>query len=141
MRATLNAITLAPILFLLCVAVGVTIMSRARRDLTVEQKAALFDAAPKRQSWVLVAMAVVMAAFTLPPLHTHSTHRWSFVAFTIVVFVLVLVPTVAHLRRVSQSGAPPAYVRAMRISMWVLWVASFLFFATLTFSMWRLLPQ
>jgi len=63
MRATLNAITLAPILFLLCAAVGVTIMNRARRDLTVEQKAAIFDAAPKRQSWLLAAMALVMAAF------------------------------------------------------------------------------
>jgi hypothetical protein len=50
MHATLTAITLAPVLFLLCAAAGVAIMNRARRELTVEQKAAVFDAAPKRQS-------------------------------------------------------------------------------------------
>jgi len=43
----INAITLAPVLFLLCVAVSLMFMNRARRDLTVEQKAAIFDAAPK----------------------------------------------------------------------------------------------
>ena len=137
----MTALTFAPVLFIICVAVGVAIMNRAGRGLTVEQKAALFDAAPKRQAWVLVAMAVLMAAFTLPPLHTHATRRWSFVAFAIIVYVLGLVPTVAHFRRVSQSGAPPAYIRAMRVSMWVLWVSAFLFFATLSVSMWRLFPQ
>jgi cell division protein FtsW (lipid II flippase) len=137
----MTVITLAPVLLLLCVAVGVAVLNRARRDLTVEQKAALFDAAPKRQSWVLVAMAVVLAAFELPPLHTHSNRRWSLVAFSVVVFVIVLVPTVAHFRRVSQSGVPIAYVRAMRISMWILWVAAFLYFTTLTFYMWRLFPR
>ena len=140
MRTTLNAITLAPILFLLCVAVGVTIMSRARRDLTVEQKAAIFDAAPKRQSRLLAAMALVMAAFTLPTLYGRAS-RWSFIAFAIIVLPLVIAPTVVYLRRLSQSGAPAAYVRAVRRSMWILWVASVLLFATLTFGMWRLLPR
>src|SRR5947208_11363066 len=113
MRATLTMMTLAPILFLLCAAAGVMVMNRARRDLTVEQKAAIFDAAPKRQSWLLVAMALVMAAFTLPTLHTHSTSRWSSVMFSAVVYVLVLVATIAHMRRLSHSGAPPGYLRAM----------------------------
>ena len=140
MHATLNAITLAPILFLLCAAVGVIIMNRARRDLTVEQKAAIFDAAPKRQSWLLAAMALVMAAFTLPTLHGR-TSRWSFLAFGLVVLPLVIVPTVFYLRRLSQSAVPEAYVRAVRRSMWILWVASVLLFATLTFGMWRLLPR
>jgi hypothetical protein len=65
----MTLMTIAPILFLLCVAAGVAVMSRAQRGLTVEEKAAVFDAAPKRQAWLLVAMAVVMAAFTLPTLH------------------------------------------------------------------------
>ena len=132
--------TLAPILFLLCAAAGVMVMNRARRDLTVEQKAAIFDAAPKRQSWLLVAMALVMAAFTLPTLHGHST-RWSFVAFGVIVLPLVIAPSLVYLRRLSHSGAPPAYVRAVRLSMWILWTASVLLFATLTFGMWRLSPR
>jgi len=131
---------LAPILFLLCAAAGVMVMNRARRDLTVEQKAAIFDAAPKRQSWLLVAMALVMAAFTLPTLHGYST-RWSFVAFGVIVLPLVIAPSLVYLRRLSHSGAPPAYVRAVRLSMWILWTASVLLFATLTFGMWRLSPR
>ena len=115
-------------------------MNRARRDLTVEQKAAIFDATPKRQSLLLVAMALVMAAFTVPTLIGRPSH-WSFVAFGVVVLALVITPTVFHLRRLAQSGAPPTYVRAVRASMWILWVASVLLFATLTFGMWTLLPR
>jgi quinol-cytochrome oxidoreductase complex cytochrome b subunit len=137
----ITVVTLAPVLFLLCVAVGVAVMNRARRDLTVEQKAVIFDAAPKRQAWLVVAMALVMAAFTLPTLHRHSTSRWSFVAFSTVVFALVVAHTAAYMRRLSQSGVSPGYLRAMRVSMWILWIAAFLLFATLTFSMWRLLPR
>ncbi len=136
----ITAITLAPVLFLLCVAVSLMFMNRARRDLTVEQKAAIFDSAPKRQSWLLVVMALLMAAFTLPTIYGRPS-RWSFVAFTVVLFPLVVAPTVAHLHRLSHSGAPPAYVRAVRRGMWVLWIAAFLMFATLTFGMWRLLPR
>jgi cell division protein FtsW (lipid II flippase) len=97
----ITVITVAPILFLICVAVGVAVMNRARRDLTVQQKAVIFDAAPKRQSWLLVAMALVMAAYTLPTLHTHSMSRWSLVTFSAVVYVLVLVPTAVYMRRLS----------------------------------------
>jgi hypothetical protein len=140
----ITAITLAPILFLLCVAVSLMFMNRARRDLTMEQKAAIFDAAPKRYSWLLVVMALVMTAFTSPTLHGHPSRwwfRWSFVAFVVVLFPLVVAPSVAHLRRLSHSEAPRAYVRAVRRGMWVLWIAAFLMFATLTFGMWRLLPR
>ena len=140
MRATLTAITLAPVLFLLCAAAGVMVMTRAQRNLTVEQKAAIFDAAPKRQSWLLVAMALVMAAFALLTLHGRSTH-WPFVVFGIVVLALVSTPTVFYLRRLVHSGAPPSYVRAVRLSMWILWVGSVLLFATLTFGTWTLLPR
>ncbi len=136
----ITAITLAPVLFLLCVAASLMFMNRARRDLTVEQKAAIFDAAPKRYSWLLVVMALVMAAFTLPTLYGHPSH-WSFVAFVVVLFPLVVAPSVAYLRRLSHSGAPPAYVRAVRRGMWVVWIAAFLTFSTLTFGMWRLLPR
>jgi hypothetical protein len=136
----ITAITLAPILFLLCVAVSLMFMNRARRDLTVEQKAAIFDAGPKSYSWHLVVMALLMAAFTLPTLHGRPS-RWWFVAFVVVLFPLVVVPSVAHLRRLSNSEAPPAYVRAVRRGMWVLWIAAFLMFATLTFGVWRLLPR
>jgi hypothetical protein len=132
--------TVAPVLFLLCVAAALVFMNRARRDLTMEQKAAIFDAAPKRQSWFLVAMALLMAAFTLPTLYGRSS-RWLSVAFPIVLFPLVVAPGVAHLRRLSRSAAPPAYVRAVRRGMWVLWIGGFLLFATLTFGMWRLMPR
>ena len=131
---------LAPILFLLCAAAGVMVMNRARRDLTLEQKAAIFDAAPKQQAWLLAAMALVMAAFTVPTFHRRSSH-WSLVVFGVVVLALVITPTVFYLRRLSHSGAPPAYVRAVRLSMWILWAASVLLFATLTFGMWRLSPR
>jgi cell division protein FtsW (lipid II flippase) len=140
MHATLNAVTLAPILFLLCAAVGVIIMNRARRDLTVEEKAAIFDAAPKRQAWLLAAMALVMAAFTLPSFHGRSTH-WSFIVFGVVVLALVITPTVYYLRRLADSAVPSSYFRAVRLSMWILWVGSVLLFATLTFGTWRLLPR
>jgi cell division protein FtsW (lipid II flippase) len=136
----LTAITLAPVLFLLCAAAGLMFINRARRDLTMEQKAAIFDAAPKRQSWVLVLMALVMAAFTLAPLHGWRS-RWSLVAFPIVLFPLVVAPGVAYVRRLSGSGAPPAYVRAVRRGMCVLWLAALLMFAVLTVGMWRLLPR
>jgi hypothetical protein len=136
MHATLTAITLAPVLFLLCVAVSLAFMNRARRDLTVEQKAAIFDAAPKRYSWVLVVMALLMAAFTLPTIHGHPS-RWLYVVFVVVLFPLVIAPGVAFVRRLSRSAAPPAYVRTMQRAMWVLWVAAFLMFATLIFGMWR----
>jgi cell division protein FtsW (lipid II flippase) len=140
MRTTLTIVTLAPVLFLLCAAVGVMVMNSARRDLTLEQKAAIFDAAPKRQAWLLAAMALVMAAFIFPTFHGPSTH-WSFVVFGVVILALVITPTVFHLRRLAHSGAPPSYVRAVRLSMWILWVGSVLLLATLTFGTWRLLPR
>jgi hypothetical protein len=136
----LTLMTLAPVLFLLCAAAGLVSMNRTRRDLTVEQKAAIFDAAPKRHAWVLVAMALLMAAFTLPTLHGRPS-RWLSVAFPVVLFPLVVVPSVAHLRRLSDSGAPSEYVRAVRRGMWILWVGGFILFAILTVGMWRLLPR
>ena len=136
----LTLMTVAPVLFLLCTAAGLVFMNRARRDLTMEQKAAIFDTAPKRQSWFLVAIALLMAVFTLPTLYGRPS-RWLSIAFPIVLFPLLVAPGVAHLRRLSHSAAPPAYVRAVRRSMWVLWIAGFLLFATLTFGMWRLMPR
>jgi hypothetical protein len=136
----LTLMTLAPVLFLLCAAAGLISMNRARRDLTVEQKAAIFDAAPKRQSWFLVAIALLMAAFTLPTLHGRPS-RWLSVAFPVVLFPLVIAPGVAHLRRLSRSGAPSDYIRAVRRGMWILWIGGFLLFAILTFGMWRLMPR
>ncbi len=132
--------TLAPILFLLCAAAGVAVTNRAQRDLTPEQKAAILDAAPKRQSWHLVAVALLMAAFTVPTLYGRST-RWSSVVFIAIMYVLLTVFTVSYMRRVSQSAVPPHYVRAVRLSMWILWISSFLFFAVLAFGMWRLFPR
>jgi hypothetical protein len=136
----ITLITVAPIFFLLCVAAGAAVMSRAQRGLTLEEKAAVFDAAPKRQWLLLVAMALVIAAFTLPTLHG-DLRRWSFPVFSVVVFVLVTASTGSYMRRLSRFGTPPAYLRAVRLSMWVLWIAGFLFFATLTYGMWRLFPR
>ena len=136
----MTLMTLAPILFILCAAAGVAVTNRAQRDLTPEQKAAILDAAPKRQSWHLVAVALVMAAFTVPTLYGLS-NRWTSVAFISVMYVLLTVFTVSYMRRVSQSAVPPHYVRAVRLSMWILWISSFLFFAILAFGMWRLFPR
>ena len=132
--------TLAPVLFLLCAAISLMFMNRARRDLTVEQKAAIFDAVPKAQPWVLVTMALLIAMFALPTLHGRPT-RWLSVALPVVLFPLVVAPGVAHLRRLSRFGAPPAYIRAVRHGMWILWVGGFVLFAVLTFGMWRLMPR
>ena len=136
----MTLMTLAPILFLLCAAAGVAVTNRAQRDLTPEQKAAILDAAPKRQSWHLVAVALMMAAFTVPTLYGRLS-RWSSVVFIAAMYVLLTVFTASYMRRVSQSAVPPHYVRAVRLSMWILWVSSFLFFAVLAFGMWTLFPR
>jgi uncharacterized protein (DUF983 family) len=115
-------------------------MSRARRDLTIEQKAAIFDSVPKRYFSLLIVVTLVIAVFMLSTLYGGPS-RWSFVAFTVVLFPLIVLPSVIQLRRLSRSAAPPAYVRAVRRGMWILWVAAFGLCATLTFGAWRLFPR
>ena len=136
----MTLMTVAPILFLLCAAAGVAVTNRAQRDLTPEQKAAVFDAASKGLSWHVLAVALLMAAFAIPTLYGYST-RWSSVVFIALMYVLLTVFTGSYVRRVSRSAAPPHYVRAVRLSVWILWISSFLFFAMLTFGMWRLSPR
>ena len=134
------AITLAPILFMLCAAVSVVLMNRAQRELTAEQKVAVFDAAPKSQASLLVAMALLMGAFALASMYGRP-NRWLFAAFAIAVFSLLVAHTASYIRRLSRSAAPPAYVGAVRRGMWIMWIAGFLMFATLTVGTWRWLPR
>ena len=129
----MTIIVLALVFFLLRVAVSVIFTNRARHQLTIEQKAAIFDASAKQTVWPLILMAVLMGAFGLESVHGHHS-QWLFPVFALTVLAVVIASSVARSRRLSRVGAPPAYLRTLRIESWVLWIAAFLLFG----SFWRI---
>lgn len=107
-------VTTAFVIFLLCAAVNRLLISQSVRSLSVEQKAMLVDISASRRPWFFVGMAVVVAIWAITS--ANFGHRdWLFLAFFILLLVLVVPMIIVRLLRLSRLGLPHVYVR----SAWV----------------------
>ncbi len=121
---------------LLLIVVGLSqwLLARAKRSLTIEDKARLTDAT-FRPWWVMLAFAGVLLiwSFGLESL-PRQWHWWSLVGFMFVVFVLTVISSLIQLRSLVRSGVAQNYVRTQLGVSVVLYFGMLLFFAGMLYD-------
>jgi len=133
-------VTIAFIIFLLCIALSRLVMGRSIAALTVEQKAMLVDASASKRPWFPVAIAALLAVWALAS--ANFGHRdWLFVAFIILLLALAIPMLILRLRRLSALGMPSAYLRSARLSSVLVAIGLVLMLGALVYSTLTFVPQ
>jgi hypothetical protein len=111
-----NTVRFAVPLFLILAALGQWFLARAKRSLTVEDKARLTDAA-SRPWWVMLVFAAIFLvwSFGLESL-PRQWYWWSLVGFMLAVFAFSVASAAVQWRSLVRSGVASTYVRAQ---LWV----------------------
>jgi hypothetical protein len=114
-------------LFLMFVALGQWLLARAKRNLSIDDKAHLTDAA-SRPWWIMLVFAGVLLGwsfgFQSVPRQWHSSFL---VGFIIAVFLISVASAAIHWRSLVRSGVAQSYVRTQ------LWVSVMLYIGMLLF--------
>jgi len=129
-----NAFRLALPLFFIVVAAGQWVLARAKRTLSIEDKARLIDAA-FRPWWVMLVFALLLLLWSFG---FASVPRrwfwWSLVSFVIAAFILSVGSAAVQWRSLVRSGVARSYCRTQ---LWVfvgLYTGMLLFFAAMLYD-------
>jgi|SRR5438874_3386481 len=111
-----NIVRFALPLFLIVVALTQWLLVRAKRSLTIEDKARLTDAA-SRPWWVMLVFAAVFLVWSFGfESVPRQWHWWSLAGFMLAVFALSLASAAVQWRSLVRSGVASSY---MRTQLWV----------------------
>jgi hypothetical protein len=122
-----NIVRFALPLLLVVVAFTQWLLVRAKRSLTIEDKARLTDAT-FRPWWIMLVFAAILLVWSFGfESVPRQWHWWSLVAFVVVVFVFSVVSAAIQWRSLVRSGVARNYVRTQ------LWVFVVLYCGMLVF--------
>ena len=129
-----NIFRLALPLFLVVVALSQWLLGRAKRSLSIEDKARLTDAT-FRPWWVMLAFAALLLvwSFALESI-PRQWHWWSLGALMLAIFALSASSAAIQWRSLVRSGVSQAYVRTQLWIFIVLYGGMILFFAAMLYD-------
>jgi hypothetical protein len=121
-------------LLLIVVAFSQWLLVRAKRSLTIEDKARLTDAT-FRPWWIMLVFAAILLvwSFTFDSV-PRQWHWWSLVGFVIAMFVLSVGSAAIQWRSLVRSGVAQNYVRTQLWVFVVLYSGMLLFFAAMLYD-------
>ena len=139
----MSSVRIALPLLLVAVAVSQWLLFRAKRTLSIEDKARVTDAT-FRPWWVMFVFAAIVliwlwGADFIP--RSRQWHWWSLVLLVVVIFVMNFASSLIRWRSLVHSGVAPSFVQ---IQLWVfvvLNVGMLLFFAALVYDASRFLAH